>query len=151
MTQRYPIRIIRLVTGETLIAGIAEGGTDSYVLEHPMAIMYTPLRQTSMGENDMKEDVGVMMKDWIDFSADKFFIVSKHAVICTTKPNRLLISDYTQAKIGNSIMKDWDEMAIHETMSVADIDEEGDVIDEEEFPDTPPPNEFPGWGGDPRL
>lgn len=151
MTQRYPIRLIRLMTGETLIAGLANAGSDAFILEKPMLIVYTPLRQSSMGSGDMKEDVGVMLKDWIDFSADDHMIVQKSAVMCSTTPNRMLISDYAQAKIGNSIMKEMEQMDIHETMSVADIDEEGDVMDEEDFPDAPPPSEFPGWGGDPRL
>lgn len=147
MPQYYPIRMIRLMTGETLIAGIADAGKQNYVLEKPMSINIVPIKQSSMGGGDAKEDVGLYMKDWIDFSLDNCFIVPKTAVLCITMPNKMLISDYSQAKIGNDIMKEWSTTGFPETMSVADTDDDEDL--EEEDPE--PPTEFPGWGGDPRL
>ena len=36
MTPIYPIRMLRLMTGETLVAGIAKSGKNSYILEKPM-------------------------------------------------------------------------------------------------------------------
>ena len=148
MPQYYPIRMIRLMTGETLIAGIADAGKNNYVLEKPMSITIVPIKQSSLGGADAKEDVGLYMKDWIDFSLDNCFIVPKTAVLCITVPNKMLISDYSQAKIGNEMMKDWTETGFPETMSVADTedDEEEDTEEDQE-----PPTEFPGWGGDPRL
>jgi len=141
--------MIRLMTGETLIAGIADAGKQNYVLEKPMSISIIPIKQSSMGGGDAKEDVGLYMKDWIDFSLDNCFIVPRTAVLCITIPNKMLISDYSQAKIGNDLMKEWGGTGFPETMSVADTDE----LDEEDFEDDQdtPPTEFPGWGGDPRL
>lgn len=152
MTQKYPIRMIRLVTGETIIAGIASAGENSYVLEHPMMMIVMPLKQTSVTDYDMKEDVGIMLKEWIDFSEDKTFIIPKTAVICTTMPNRMLISDYAQAKIGNTIVKDMSSMTgFPETMSVAEFEDESEDEEDDEDYYQDPPTEFPGWGGDPRL
>lgn len=151
MPQYYPIRMIRLMTGETLIAGIADAGKNNYVLEKPMSITVMPIKQSNMGNADMKEDVGLYMKDWIDFSLDKCFIVPKTAVLCITIPNKMLVSDYSQAKIGNDMMREWNTTEFPETMSVADMDEEEDGQEEVEDEDDQPPTEFPGWGGDPRL
>lgn len=150
MPQYYPIRMIRLMTGETLIAGIADAGKHNYVLEKPMSITIIPIKQSSMGGADAKEDVGLYMKDWIDFSLDNCFIVPKTAVLCITIPNKMLISDYSQAKIGNDIMKEWSTTGFPETMSVAEMDDDEDDGEEDEG-DQEPPTEFPGWGGDPRL
>lgn len=151
MPQYYPIRMIRLMTGETLIAGIADAGKNNYVLEKPMSITVMPMKQSVVEGADVKEDVGLYMKDWIDFSLDNCFIVPKTAVLCITIPNKMLVSDYSQAKIGNDVMREWSGAGFPETMSVADTDE--GVVDEgeEDEGDQEPPTEFPGWGGDPRL
>jgi hypothetical protein len=69
MTQVYPIRLIRLMTGEMLMAGISDGGKLSYVLECPMVLIaVTSSRQR---ENQIQE-VAVMLKNWIEFTADEY-------------------------------------------------------------------------------
>ena len=147
MSHQYPIRMLRMITGETLIAGLGDS-KDTYILETPMILFVVPVRQ---GDGE-REEVSVMLKDWIDFSQEKLFFVPKTAVVCITIPNKILISDYHRARIGTDTMKD--EFEFHQTMSVAefDDDEEGDTLEEgeEDFPQMPP-NEFPGWGGNPRL
>lgn len=151
MSHQYPIRMLRMITGETLIAGLGDS-KDSYILETPMILFVVPVKQ---GDGD-REEVSVMLKDWIDFSQEKLFFVPKTAVVCITIPNKILISDYHRARIGTDSMKEeFDITEFHQTMSVAEFDDEegeGDTLDEgdEDFPQMPP-NEFPGWGGNPRL
>lgn len=155
MTQVYPIRLIRLMTGEMLMAGISDGGKLSYVLECPMVLIAV----TSPRQKDNQiQEVAVMLKNWIEFTADEYYIISKKAVMCIMKPTKEILADYIQAKIHSDIMGDLIDSGLSEGKSINDLSDEEDSQDENsENGDSEPSwddeeyDEFPGWGGDPRL
>jgi len=155
MTQVYPIRLIRLMTGEMLMAGISDGGKLSYVLECPMVLIAV----TSPRQKDNQiQEVAVMLKNWIEFTADEYYIISKKAVMCIMKPTREILADYIQAKIHSDIMGDLIDSGLSEGKSINDLSDEEDSEDENSEDGVSDPSwddeeydEFPGWGGDPRL
>lgn len=139
MTQYYPIRIVRLVTGETLVTGISMKENSNYILERPMVLVTVP-KMIQEGTNVVQQ-VGTALKDWIDFTCDDYFMVKKDLVATIARPVQDLVSDYTQAKIRNDIIRS--EMN-------GNFGEDSSLI--EDFPDESDENdEFPGWGGNPRL
>ena len=155
MTQVYPIRLIRLMTGEMLMTGISDGGKLSYVLECPMVLIAV----TSPRQKDNQiQEVAVMLKNWIEFTADEYYIISKKAVMCIMKPTREILADYIQAKIHSDIMGDMIDSGLSEGKSINDLSDEEDSQDENSEDGVSDPSwddeeydEFPGWGGDPRL
>lgn len=66
------------------------------------------------------------------------------------KPCKQLMSDYTHAKINSDILDDMAENGMTKGKTVEDLEDEDDDLEiesgEEDYYD-----EFPGWGGDPRL
>lgn len=115
----YPIRIIKLVSGETLIAGLADTG-GMYTLERPMALTLVP-----MVGNDAA--TGVFMKNWIEFSNDEMYIVPKDRVICVSTPESGILRDYNDAKIK------FDMMEAQEDLDALDdgFDDEGEEVDDD--------------------
>jgi hypothetical protein len=94
-----------------------------------------------------------MLRDWMEFSDDVYYIIPKKAVMCIMKPNRDIVADYTQAKIQSDIMSDMIENGmVGNNKTVEDLEKESDGDEDEddaEFEEGH--DEFPGWGGDPRL
>ena len=74
MTQFYPIRMVRLMTGETLIAGIGKSGKNSYILEKPMQMALVTVQSHDKDSAPVQE-VNVMLKNWIDFAAEDYIVV----------------------------------------------------------------------------
>jgi hypothetical protein len=96
----YPVRIVKMVTGETLIAGIADsvnphGNQGVYTLEEPMTIVQIPTRKKN---NNVSETL-IFMKRWLEFSQDEMFIVPKSSVVCVAIPDNGILRDYMQAKV----------------------------------------------------
>ena len=148
MTQFYPIKLIKMMTGEMIVTGISNAGTQSYVFERPMILVAVALPNQ---KQNVPQEVTVMLRDWIEFSEDDYYIVPKKAIMCIMKPNRDIVADYTQAKIHSDILGDMIESGmISGAKTVEDlereIDDDDDDIEHEDDVD-----EFPGWGGDPRL
>jgi len=152
LTQFYPIRLVRLVTGETLVTGIGESGKNNYVLERPMLLVTMAVE--GEGGEESPQQVSVAMKDWIDFTGDDYIMVRKDIVVCIVKPVKGIVSDYMQAKMTSDIMDDMMERN-NRPMTVDDLareEEEGGVADSPARDDDEPrPDEFPGWGGSPDL
>jgi hypothetical protein len=150
MTQYYPIKLIRMMSGEVIVAGIANGGNDSYIFEKPMVLVAVALPNQ---KPNMPQEVTVMLRDWMEFSDDVYYIIPKKAVMCIMKPNRDIVADYTQAKIQSDIMSDMIENGmVGGNKTVEDLEKESDGDEDEddaEFEEGH--DEFPGWGGDPRL
>jgi len=147
MTQYYPIKLIRMMSGEVIVAGIANGGNDSYIFEKPMVLVAVALPNQ---KPNMPQEVTVMLRDWMEFSDDVYYIIPKKAVMCIMKPNRDIVADYTQAKIQSDIMSDMIENGmVGGNKTVEDLEKESDDEDDAEFEEGH--DEFPGWGGDPRL
>lgn len=98
----YPIRVIKLVTGEVVIAGIADttrGNYDVrepgvYTFEEPMLIIQVPTKQ----RDGMVMETMVFMKPWMEFSNDIMFIVPKNKVVCISIPDQGILMDYEDAK-----------------------------------------------------
>jgi hypothetical protein len=147
MTQYYPIKLIRMMSGEVIVAGIANGGNDSYIFEKPMVLVAVALPNQ---KPNMPQEVTVMLRDWMEFSDDVYYIIPKKAVMCIMKPNKDIVADYTQAKIQSDIMSDMIENGmVGGNKTVEDLEKESDDEDDAEFEEGH--DEFPGWGGDPRL
>lgn len=156
MTQFYPIRMVRLMTGETLIAGIGKSGKNSYILEKPMVMALVSV-QSQQKDSPSLQEVNVVLKNWIDFAAEDYIVVKKEVVMCIVRPIQGIISDYTQARINSDIIEDMGSMG--------PVDALRDDMDDGSDQDTMDPNEdgadgregkngydeFPGWGGDPRM
>lgn len=146
MTQVYPIRLVRLITGETLVTGIGDGGKNTYVLERPMLLITVEAEEDSRDQSGAHQ-VSVVLKDWIDFTADDYIFVRKEIVVSIVRPVKGIISDYMQAKMNSDIMDDMMERNESPTVDGLAREDEGGGIAE----DDPRPSEFPGWGGDPDL
>ena len=148
MTQFYPIKLVRMMTGEIIVAGISNGGKGSYILEKPMVLVAV----TSQNQKqNSPQQVTVMLREWMEFSDDDYFIVPKNSVMCIMKPNKDIVADYTQAKIHADIIDDMIESGLlDDSKTVEQIEQEGDEEeDDAEYEEGQ--DEFPGWGGDPRL
>lgn len=97
----YPIRLVKLITGEVLIAGIADTTNPSenggvYTLENPMTIMHIPTRKKKGAKSIM--ETTIFMKNWIEFSQDEMYIIPKSSVICVSMPDGTMVRDYHAAR-----------------------------------------------------
>jgi hypothetical protein len=147
MIQYYPIKMLKMVTGEQVITGIADGGTNNYIFERPMAIVVVPVKKWKNLRNpnagDSVEGMNVILKDWIDFTTDDYITVPKSNVVAIITPLRDLVADYQMAKIN----ADMDREIDNAPDALSDPDEEGEETDEDDGVDP----EFPGWGGNPKF
>lgn len=149
MTQYCPIKLIRMMSGEVIITGIVNGGKESYIFEKPMLLMAVARPNQS---SNLPQEVTILLRDWMEFSNDVYYIIPKNAVMCIMKPNRDIVADYTQAKIQSDIMGEMIEngKTINGNKTVDDLEMEPDNNeDDTEFEGDH--EEFPGWGGDPRF
>lgn len=150
MTQFYPIKMLRLTTGETLVSGIGDHGKNTYILERPMLLSVMVVDQ----DDSMPQQVSVGLKDWIDFCADDYIPIRKDLVVCIVKPVAGIVSDYMQAKINSDIMDDMVEQGNPPTVE-SEFGEGSDSSDgglaDEKRPEKDENDEFPGWGGNPRF
>lgn len=152
MTQFYPIRLVRMMTGELLVAGISDGGKETYILEKPMGIYAIPVQNQPVESKPITQEMTVILRDWIEFTNDIYFIVPKSSVMCIMRPSKDILSDYTQAKINSDILEDMIENGmIGGSKTVEDLVNEEDDDLETEPGEGEEYDEFPGWGGDPRL
>jgi len=151
MTQFYPIKMLRLLTGETIVSGIGDHGKNTYILERPMLLTVIVVDQE---EDSMPQEVSVGMKDWIDFCADDYIPIRKELVVCIVKPVAAIVSDYMQAKMNADIMQDMVERRSPPTVE-SEFGERKNSLDggmmDERDPEKEENDEFPGWGGNPRL
>ena len=151
MTQYYPIKLVRMMTGEMIVTGISNGGKESYIFEKPMVLVAVALPNQ---KPNVPQEVSVMLRDWMEFSDDEYYIIPKKAVMCIMKPNRDIVADYSQAKIQSDIMSDMIENGmVNGTKTVEDLEKEieDDEDDDDDAEYEEGHDEFPGWGGDPRL
>ena len=150
MTQFYPIRLIRMLTGELVVAGINDAGKGAYVFEKPMVVVTVPVHPNRQSDPERPQEYAVIFKNWIEFTDDTYLIVNKRGILSIMKPCKQLLADYTQAKINSDILDDMVESGMTEGKTVEDLENEDDDMEthpgEEDYYD-----EFPGWGGDPRL
>lgn len=143
MIQYYPIKLLKMVTGDQVITGIAESGDNNYIFERPMSVVAMPIRRKTKEGMMQENGMTLVLKEWIDFTLDDYIIVPKSHVVCITTPMKELVGDYQMAKINADMEPELDDMP--DIMDDTDAKEEDGDDDEEENP------EFPGWGGDPRL
>lgn len=102
-------KLIRLRSGELLIACMQEYDT-SYVLEKPMSVSSVPM----MDQKGMVRKVGVYLKDWIDYTDDTYFVISKDIVLVTAAPDKKMLADYHEAKMHSDMQRA--EIELAETM-----------------------------------
>lgn len=95
----YPVRIIKLVTGEVVIAGIADavnphGDEGVYTLEEPMSVIQIPAPKK--GGSGITETM-IFMKRWMELSQDIMYIIPKKHVVCVSTPDSAILRDYNAA------------------------------------------------------
>ena len=150
MTQFYPIKMLRLTTGETLVSGIGDHGKNTYILEKPMLLSVMVVDQ----DDSTPQQVSVGLKDWIDFCADDYIPIRKDLVVCIVKPVAGIVSDYMQAKINSDIINDMvgqgDAPTVESEFGEGSDSSDGGLADEKR-PENDENDEFPGWGGNPRF
>jgi hypothetical protein len=138
-----------MMTGEIIVTGISNSGKESYLFEKPMIIIAVALPNQ---KPNMVQEVTIMLRDWMEFSDEEYYIIPKKAVMCIMKPNKNIIADYSQAKIQSVTASDMIENRMTDDNNTSKdskkkIEDCGDDdVEYEEGHD-----EFPGWGGDPRL
>jgi hypothetical protein len=130
----YPIRIIKLQNGEVLIGGISETNDNAsvYTFERPMSISLLPAMNKSKKQENM-----VFIKNWIDFSKDRMYIVPKSKVMCISTPDNEILHDYTEAKMNFDLLEaDKESPNGQEDFDNSDDQDEGEMDngDEEENP-----------------
>jgi hypothetical protein len=129
-------KLVRLRSGETLICCLQEFET-GYVVEKPMSVTSVPL----MDKQGMVQKVGVYLKDWIDYTDDTYFVITKDIVLVLANPDKKMVEDYIEAKIKSDIQRS--EIELAETMQeylqqMGSIDqsklqEERDMGDESDY------------------
>ena len=90
----YPIRIVRLVSNETLICGIAKTN-EIYQLERPMSISFV----STLDKKGKPTEPMMLLKPWMEFSKDEMYIIPERMVICISNPYSDVLPDYNEAKI----------------------------------------------------
>ena len=79
------IKLLRLVTGEDVLAEIVDAGDVAYKIRNPL-IVY--IRPTETGV------ASVGLSQWIPYSADKEFIIKNERVVVESNPAEDLRSQY---------------------------------------------------------
>lgn len=127
----YPIRIVKLTTGETLITGIGETGVAStvFTLERPMLI--TLVATLEKGKESVNS---VYINNWIEFSNDEMFIIPKSIVVCSSMPDPDIKRDYNEAKIKFDMSEAEEELK----QAQGDFEDEGEEDTEEDEDENSP-------------
>ena len=127
----YPIRIVKLTTGETLITGIGETGVAStvFTLERPMLI--TLVATLEKGKESVNS---VYINNWIEFSNDEMFIIPKSIVVCSSMPDPDIKRDYNEAKIKFDMSEAEEELK----RAQGDFEDEGEEDTEEDEDENSP-------------
>ena len=122
-------KIVRLRNGETLIATMQGFGkeVDYVLLEKPMSVVSMPV----LNKAGKVERVGVYLKDWIEYTNDTYFTVSKDMILTIAEPDEKMMADYIEAKIHSDLQKAQDELK--EVMK--------EYISKMEFPNMPMSND----------
>lgn len=102
-------KLIRLRTGETLVSCLQEFEA-GYVLEKPMLVTSVPVTDSK----GVIRKVGLYLKDWIDYTDDTYFVISKDIVLVMATPDKKMVEDYTEAKVQSDMQRAESELA--ETM-----------------------------------
>lgn len=141
----YPVRIIKLVTGEVVIAGIADavnphGDEGVYTLEEPMSVIQIPAPKK--GGSGITETM-IFMKRWMELSQDIMYIVPKKFIVCVSTPDASILRDYTSA------VASMEDGGMEEEDGESDEEEDGEGGDEDG--DQNPPDDFGGDDTPPRF
>ena len=112
----YPIRIVKLTTGETLITGIGETGVAStvFTLERPMLITLVATLEKG------KESVNS--------------VYIKSIVVCSSMPDPDIKRDYNEAKIKFDMSEAEEELK----QAQGDFEDEGEEDTEEDEDENSP-------------
>lgn len=129
----YPVRVIKLVTGEVVIAGIADavnphGDEGVYTLEEPMSVIQIPAPKK--GGSGITETM-IFMKRWMELSQDIMYIIPKKFVVCVSTPDSSILRDYNSAVAS---MEDGD------TEDDEDTDDDGEEDGDQDGDENPPEN-----------
>jgi len=88
------VYILKLKTGEEVIARITEGENDTLILETPMTLQTVPTQQGQMG---------IAVVPWMMASIDTSFTISSDQVMTKGKAKKDMESQYLSAATGLSL------------------------------------------------
>lgn len=85
------VYILKLKTGEEVVARVSEGENDTLILDTPMTLQPVPTQQGQMG---------LVVVPWIMASSDTSFTISSDQVMTKGKPKKDMESQYLSAATG---------------------------------------------------
>jgi hypothetical protein len=86
------IKIIRLLTGETLISDV-ESLVNYFVLTDPMQIVLTKMNESGNG-NDGTAKFDVYMTPWMNFTNDRVFTIPRSSILTIASADYGILADY---------------------------------------------------------
>lgn len=89
------IKLLRLVTGEDVLAEIVDAGDIAYKIRNPLIVF---IRPTETGVPS------VGLSQWIPYSADKEFVINNDRVVVVSNPAEDLRSQYDRVYGSGIIM-----------------------------------------------
>ena len=120
-------KIIRIATGETLIAGLNKDKT-AFILHRPMTVV----SENIYDKKTMKFiKTKVMLSTWVEYSSDEVFFLPKNMVVTFADPDIDILEMYDQAKTKEDIFKEKMKIAEEKAKKVIrkiDPDEEYDQL-----------------------
>jgi hypothetical protein len=85
-------KIIRISTGETLIAGLSRD-KNSFILQRPMVIS----TETIFDKAWKVKKTTIMLKTWIEYSSDEFYFLPRSMIVTFADPDSDVLAMYTEA------------------------------------------------------
>lgn len=86
------IKIIKLLTGEELIAKVLPSGNDVVKLENPVRIVVIP--PDPRMQFDPKKSANIGLAPWAEFTDDKQFVLDKSHVLAIMNPIKEFVNQY---------------------------------------------------------
>lgn len=84
------VKLIRLLTGEELVAELLSDNDGEVVIKNPLRIVVIPAKSTPQNPT-------VGFAPWMEFSEDKKFVLDKSHVLCIMNPVKEFVNQYNQA------------------------------------------------------
>jgi len=120
-------KIIRIATGETLIAGLNKDKT-AFILHRPMTVV----SENIYDKKTMKFiKTKVILTTWVEYSSDEVFFLPKNMVVTFADPDADILEMYVQAKTKEDVFKEKMKIAEEKAKKVIrkiDPDEEYDQL-----------------------
>lgn len=86
------VKLVRLITGEELIAEIMPSSDTVVKMRNPVRIVIIPQDPRLQYDPNRKEQIG--LAPWATFTEDRIFMVDKSHVLCIMNPVKEFINQY---------------------------------------------------------